>query len=102
MKSNFKIIQAKGQLRTESFGLREFRAKGFDFSIGYDFTVEAKDLNYGHSKMWLVDKTVLEKSFVIERQLDREIDDCKQDEADGLTPWGCKGEIKLRDLTAED
>lgn len=99
------MINNKKHVRIETCGLKyiltvgylPYRAPGHSYGAG---TIDLEDQN---SDIDLHDdEDILDRSFVIERQPGRKGDDCKKDEAAGLKPVSCKGEMAFRNLTEDD
>ena len=106
-KSNFKVVRQPTKFSTETSGLTHFDVSYFEQprETYHAFSVEAT-LDDTPSKLretsWIrfkADKETIENaSFVIERQPGRKDADCENDEAAGLKPWYCRGEIVFKSL----
>ena len=103
MKSGFKVIYDKGQMNIEGHGLPYFNVDAHKSPHSYAFDVDVlTDDDLRQSRMWLVNATIPDKAFVIERLPNRKLGDCYFDEISGLKPYSCFGKIRLRNLTNED
>lgn len=102
------MVHKGSHLKSEACGFHSLMVATFQHLDGpgrlsNSFKVGTAEADYGSfSVMELLNKTLPEMSFVIERRPGRERDDCKRDEINGLRVEYCRGQIGLAPLTKDD